>query len=58
MNIHSKIEFVNKEKVLIEENDSTYTYGHTSNYLYLKIDKNLEKNKIYDIIIEEKFLNL
>ncbi len=47
-----------KEKVLIEENDGTYSYGHTSNYLYLKIDKNLEKNKIYDIIIEEKFLNL
>lgn len=47
-----------KEKVLIEENDGTYSYGHTSNYLYLKIDKNLEKNNIYEIIIEEKYLNL
>ena len=42
-----------KEKILIEENKQNYSYGHTTNYLYLKLKGNYKKNEIYDIIIKE-----
>jgi threonylcarbamoyladenosine tRNA methylthiotransferase MtaB len=36
-------------EVLIEDYDNTYSYGHTSNYLYVKIKGQLEHNKMYQI---------
>lgn len=33
--------------VLIEECDNGISFGHTSNYLYVKVPENLEKGKIY-----------
>ena len=43
--------FIGKEvNVLIEENKDNKSIGHTSNYLRVEIDKNLEKNKTYNII--------
>ncbi len=39
--------------VLIEKYEDGYSYGHTSNYLYLKINKELKHNEIYNIEIEE-----
>lgn len=45
-----------KEEVLIEKIDKEYSYGHTSNYLYLKL-KNIEKaNEIYQITISKDML--
>ena len=42
--------FINKElDVLIEEIIDGYSVGHTSNYLKIKIDKKLNKNKIYKV---------
>lgn len=47
-----------KEKVLIEKIEQGYAYGHTSNYLYLKLKGNYQKNNIYEITIkEEMFAN-
>lgn len=47
--------FIGKhEKVLIEKIENGYSYGHTSNYLYLKINEVLEENKIYDVVIKEE----
>ncbi len=45
-------EYYNKFKgkkldVLIEECDNGISFGHTSNYLYVQINENLEKGKIY-----------
>lgn len=40
-----------KEKVLIEKEKNGYYYGHTSNYLYLKVKGNYKENEIYDVII-------
>lgn len=42
-----------KEKVLIEKEENGYYYGHTSNYLYLKLKGNYQKNEIYEITIDE-----
>ena len=42
--------FINKElDVLVEEIIDGYSVGHTSNYLKIKIDKKLNKNKIYKV---------
>ena len=38
-----------KEKILIETKKNNYYYGHTSNYLYLKVKGNYKENEIYDI---------
>lgn len=47
-----------KEKVLIEKIEKGYAHGHTSNYLYLKLKGNYQKNNIYEITIkEEMFAN-
>ena len=40
-----------KEKVLIEKEKNGYYYGHTSNYLYLKVKGNYKENEIYDVTI-------
>lgn len=42
------------EKVLIEKNDGDYSYGHTSNYLYLKLPNDLCENEIYDVKINKE----
>jgi len=44
-----------KEKVLIEKSENNISYGHTSNYLYLKINESLEENKIYEVTIKEEY---
>ena len=49
-------EYYNKFKgknvdILIEECDNNISLGHTSNYLYVKINENLEKGKIYNRIL-------
>ena len=52
-----KDQFINKIcSVLIEKTINGYSYGHTTNYLYLKINKVLEKNKIYDIRITKNMI--
>ena len=48
--------FINKnEEILVEKYEDGYSYGHTSNYLYLKIDKKLTPNEIYNIKIKRKY---
>lgn len=42
-----------KESVLIEKVLGLYAYGHTSNYLYLKLKGKYKENKIYDVVISE-----
>ena len=52
-----KAKFLDQElDVLIEKNEDNYSYGHTSNYLYLKINDILEHNKIYKIKITKDML--
>lgn len=45
-----------KESCLIEKVDCKYSYGHCSNYVYLKIPKIYKENEIVDIIIEKNML--
>ena len=46
--------FVGKEvEVLIENYKDGYSYGHTSNFLYVKINKKLEHNIFYKTTIKE-----
>ena len=46
--------FIGKKlNVLIEENDGKYSYGHTSNYLYVKIESIYEQNDEVDVLIEK-----
>lgn len=46
--------FIGKEKeLLVEEYVEGYSIGHTSNFLRLKIDKELKINENYNIIISE-----
>lgn len=46
--------FIGKnEKILIEKVEDTYSYGHTTNYLYLKIPQELKENEIYDVNISK-----
>lgn len=42
-----------KEYVLIEKKENDYYYGHTTNYLYLKLTGNYKQNEIYEINIEK-----
>ncbi len=42
--------FIGQEvEVLIEKVEDGYSYGHTSNYLYLKINEELKQNEIYKV---------
>lgn len=45
-----------KESCLIEKVDCKYSYGHCSNYIYLKIPKKYKENEIVDVIIEKDML--
>lgn len=46
--------FIGKEQeVLIEETKAGYSYGHTSNYLHVKIPKILEHNTFVNVTIKE-----
>ncbi len=46
--------FIGKEaEVLIEEYKDRYSYGHTGNYLYVKINKELPHNKIVKVKIKD-----
>ena len=46
--------FINKElEVLIEEYKDDYSYGHTDNYLYVKINKELKHNDIVKVKIKD-----
>lgn len=52
-----KTSFIGKEEeVLIEKVDEEYSYGHTSNYIYLKIKDKLKENEIYKVTIEKDML--
>lgn len=42
-----------KERILIETEKDEYYFGHTSNYLYLKVKGNYKENEIYDIEVEK-----
>ncbi len=60
INLSKKLEndyfnkFINQSlDVLIEKIKDSYSYGHTSNYLYLKIKENLKINEIYNVRIEK-----
>lgn len=46
--------FINKEEeVLVETHDDNYSYGHTSNYLKLKLDKNYKRQDLVNVIVSE-----
>ena len=46
--------YIGKEvEVLIEETKDGYSYGHTGNYLYVKINKQLEHNTFIKVTITE-----
>lgn len=46
--------FIEKElDVLIEKNEENLSYGHTGNYLYLKINKKLQENEIYSVVVKK-----
>ena len=46
--------YLNKEvEVLIEEYKDDYSYGHTGNYLYVKINKELPHNEIVKVKIKD-----
>ena len=42
-----------KVSVLIEENIDGYSLGHTGNFLYVKINKELPHNEIVDVVIKD-----
>ena len=46
--------FIGKsESVLIEQYKDVYIYGHTGNFLNVKIEGKLEHNKFYDVLITD-----
>ena len=46
--------FINKEvDVLIEEFKDGYSYGHTGNYLHVKINKELPHNEIVKVTVKD-----
>ena len=47
-----------KEKVLIETEKDGYYYGHTSNYLYLKLKGNYKENEIYEITVTKDMFTI
>ena len=42
-----------KVSVLIEEYKDGYSFGHTGNFLYVKINKELPHNEIVDIVVKD-----
>ncbi len=53
---YQKANINQKEEILIEKQENNLSYGHTTNYLYLKIptDK-MRTNEIYNINIKEEY---
>ena len=46
--------FIGKEEeVLIEEYKDGYSYGHTSNFLYVKVLGELPHNEFCNVLIED-----
>jgi threonylcarbamoyladenosine tRNA methylthiotransferase MtaB len=59
LQINYEKQFIGKEMdVLIEKLDSDFSYGHTSNFLYLKINKKSEHNNIYKVKITKDMFTL
>lgn len=46
-----------KESILIEKYEDGLSYGHTTNYLYLKINEKLKENEIYEITVKKDMYN-
>ena len=45
--------FIGKSvKVLVEKNDDRYSYGYSREYIYTKIEGNLEVGELYDVIVD------
>ena len=43
-------QFLNKRvEVLIENSGDSYSSGHTSNYLHVKVEKKLKQNTFYKV---------
>ena len=52
LNYYSK--YLNKEvEVLVEETKDGYSFGHTGNYLYVKINKELKHNTFVTVKITD-----
>lgn len=47
-----------KEYVLVEKAESGFAYGHTTNYLYLKLVGGYKENEIYEITISKDMFTL
>ena len=47
-----------EEDILIEKESDGYYYGHTGNYLYLKIRGNYKKNEIYKIVVKKDMFTI
>ncbi|MEC9484380.1 MAG: tRNA (N(6)-L-threonylcarbamoyladenosine(37)-C(2))-methylthiotransferase MtaB [Candidatus Izemoplasma sp.] len=57
---HAYIKDVNDDvhSVLFESSDEHFTYGHASNYLYIKVNKNLNlHNQLKEVVIIKNTLN-
>ena len=51
--------FIGKnEKILIETKKEDFYYGHTSNYLYLKVKGNYKENEIYEITVTKDMFTI
>lgn len=46
-----------KEQVLIEKEENGFFYGHTTNYLYLKLKGDYKENEIYEVMILDDMFN-
>ena len=47
-----------EEQILIEKIIDNYAYGHTTNYLYLKIPNNdYKENEIYPVTVKEEYFD-
>ena len=44
--------------ILIENKKGDYFYGHTSNYLYLKLKGNYKENEIYNICVKDDMFTI
>lgn len=51
--------FIGKnENILIEKEDGGYFYGHTTNYLYLKLKGDYKLNEIYNVTVNEDMFTI
>ena len=46
------------EKILVETYKDGYFYGHTSNYLYLKVKGDYKENEIYDVVVSKNMFTV